>query len=88
MNIKHKYDKINKGMNTKQPLIQLFDCVDTHATFIGKLHIKIKQVTEDHIKLDLMVLMSMMTNSQKLYESIVLDVTTLCNKITFKNSND
>lgn len=34
-------------MNSKRPLIQFFDCADTHATFISKLHMKIKNVTDE-----------------------------------------
>lgn len=82
MNIKHKYDKINKGLNSKRPLIQLFDCVDTHATFIGKLHMKIKQVNDDVIRYDLLVLLSMLSNSQKMYEGVVSEISTLVNKMT------
>lgn len=68
-------------MNSKRPLIQIFDCLDTHATFIGKLHIKIKQVSDDNIRYDLMVLLSLLTNSQKMYEGVVAEISQLATQI-------
>lgn len=69
-------------------MIQIFDCLDTHATFIGKLHIKIKQVSDDNIRYDLMVLLSLLTNSQKMYEGVVAEISQLATQIVKVKNKD